>query len=302
MNDAGHGLPHERPPGAEERRVTRSAAEENAHRAEEITASKAMMPAFQLTMLSVLGGIFISFAAIVSTSVTAGGGMAPGFARFLGGLVFSFGLIMVVIAGAELFSANALLVVAAASRRITVRRLLRCWAWIFVGNIIGTTTISVLMVISGVYESGDGSLGKRALEIAEFETSLTIPHAFFSGILANTLVCVAVWMTFAATSLADKVLVIIPPVVIFVASGFQHLVAAFYSITSGLLLRAWAPEGFWAEIGEQSSAYPKLTWSRFVVHSMIPVTLGNLVGGGLLVGAMYWFTFLRDHGRTHSHD
>ncbi len=277
-----------------------SAAEELAHRAEDLTASKAMMPAFQLTMLSVLGGIFISFAAIVSTAVTAGGGLAPGVSRFLGGLVFSFGLIMVVIAGAELFSANALLVVAAASRRITVRRLLRCWAWIFVGNIVGTTLMATLMVGSGAYEHGDGSFGKRALEIATSETAMTIPHAFVSGILANTLVCVAVWMTFSAKSAADKVLVIIPPVVIFVASGFQHLVAAFYSITAGLLLRAWVPDGFWTTINTPSSAYPKLSWSRFVVHSMLPVTLGNLVGGGVLVGAMYWLTFLRDHGRNHA--
>ncbi len=281
--------------------VTPSAAEETAHRAEDITASKAMMPAFQLTMLSVLGGIFISFAAIVATAVTAGGGMAPGVARFLGGLVFSFGLIMVVIAGAELFSANALLVVAAASRRITVRRLLRCWAWVFVGNIVGTTLIATLMVVSGVYEGGNGSLGKRALELAHAETSLSIPHAFVSGILANTLVCTAVWMTFAAKTVSDKVLVIIPPVVIFVASGFQHLVAAFYSITAGLLLRAWAGDGFWTETGMSSSSYPQLTWSRFVVHSMVPVTLGNLVGGAVLVGAMYWLTFLRDHRHDTNH-
>lgn len=278
-----------------------SAAEELARRAEDLTASKAMMPAFQLTMLSVLGGIFISFAAIVSTAVTAGGGMAPGVARFLGGLVFSFGLIMVVIAGAELFSANALLVVAAASRRITVRRLLRCWAWIFVGNIVGTTLIAVLMVGSGVYEHGDGSLGQRALEIATSETAMTIPHAFVSGILANTLVCVAVWMTFSAKTTADKVLVIIPPVVIFVASGFQHLVAAFYSITAGLLLRAWAADGFWTTTNTPSSGYPKLSWSRFVVHSMLPVTFGNLIGGGVLVGAMYWLTFLRQNGRNPAH-
>jgi formate transporter len=264
-----------------------------ARRAEAVGVAKVAMPTQRLFVLSVLAGAFIALGAVFATVVTAGGGMAPGVARLLGGLVFSLGLVLVVVAGAELFTGNALVVIATASRRVGVGALIRNWLVVYVGNFVGAVLTTVGVVWSGIYESGDGAVGLRALDIAAAKTSLGTDEALFLGVFANALVCLAVWLSLSARSVTDKVLAVIFPVSAFVAAGFEHSIANMYFIPAGLFLRAWAPPGFWASTGTNPGDYPTVTWPDFVVGNLLPVTIGNIVGGAALVGLVYWFVYLR---------
>ena len=206
-----------------------------ARKAEDIGVAKASMSADRLFVLAVLAGAFIAFGAVFSTVVTAGGATAPGVNRLLGGLAFSLGLILVVVGAAELFTGNTLVIMAFASRRIRLQALLRNCGIVDVGNMVGAFTVAALVVGSGRFESGDGSIGVRALTIATDKSSLAIPQAFVSGILANTLVCLAVWMSFSARSVTDKILGVIPPISAFVAAWFEHSIANMYFVPAGLL-------------------------------------------------------------------
>jgi formate transporter len=255
--------------------------------------AKVAMPTGSLFVLAVLAGAFISLAAVFSTVVTAGGGMAPGLARLLGGLVFSAGLVLVVVAGAELFTGNALVVIATASRRVRMRALLRNWLIVYVGNFVGALLTTLGVVWSGIYERGDGAVGLRALETAAAKTSLAADEAMLLGMFANALVCLAVWLSLSARSVTDKVLAVIFPISAFVAAGFEHSIANMYFIPAGLLLRSWAPDSFWAMTGARPVDYPTVTWPDFLVGNLLPVTIGNIVGGAVLVGLVYWFVYLR---------
>lgn len=264
-----------------------------ADRAEAVGVAKASMAPLRVASLAVLGGAFIALGAIFSTSVTAGGGMAPGVSRLLGGLAFSLGLILVVVGGAELFTGNTLLVMAAANRRIAVRALLRNWAIVYVGNFVGAFATAVAVVWSGQYRFGGGAMGTRALDIATAKSSLGAREALVLGVLANALVCLAVWMSFSARSTTDRVLAIVPPIAAFVAAGFEHSVANMYFLPVGLLVKAWAPPSFWADTATSAADYEPLSWSAFFVDNLLPVTIGNIIGGGVLVGLVYWFVYLR---------
>lgn len=264
-----------------------------ARRAEDVGVVKAEMAFAKLFVLAVLAGAFISLGALFSTVVTAGGGTAPGVSRLLGGVVFALGLVLVVVGGAELFTGNTLVVMAFASRRVRLVRLLRNWAIVYIGNMAGATATALLVVLSRRMEAGDGSVGIRALDIAHTKTHLAIPAAFVSGILANCLVCLAVWLSMSARSVTDKVIAIVPPVAAFVAVGFEHSIANMYFVPVGLFQRLLAHGGFWETTNTTSGAYRGITWSRFMVQNLAPVTLGNIVGGALLVGLTYWFVYLR---------
>jgi formate/nitrite transporter len=258
-----------------------------AGRAETVGVAKAGMPVVRMFVLGVLGGAFIALGAVFSTTVTAGGGVAPGVARLLGGLVFSLGLVLVVVAGAELFTGNSLLVMAAANRRIRVRALFRNWAVVYAGNFVGAFATAVAVVWSGQYQFGGGAIGVRALDIAASKSTLGAREALMLGVLANALVCLGVWMSFSARSTTDRVLAVMLPVAAFVAAGFEHSVANMYFMPVGLLVKAWAPPSFWAEAGTSAASYGQLTWSAFFVGNLMPVTIGNIIGGGLLVGIVY---------------
>jgi formate/nitrite transporter len=264
-----------------------------ARKAEDVGVAKAEMDATRLFSLAVLAGAFIAMGALFSTVVTAGGGLAAGVARLLGGMVFSLGLVLVVVGGAELFTGNTLVVMAFASRRIRLGRLLRNWVIVYAGNIVGAVATAMLVVLSRRLESGDGTMGVRALDIATAKTSLHVFDAFVSGILANTLVCLAVWMSMSARSVTDKVVAVVPPVAAFVAAGFEHSIANLYFVPVALFLRLFARDGFWTATSTTSDDYRSITWWRFLDHNLIPVTLGNIVGGAILVGLVYWFVYLR---------
>jgi formate/nitrite transporter len=265
-----------------------------AARAEETGARRiATDPATQM-VLSVLGGAFIAFGAVFATTVAAGAADLPyGVVRLLSGLVFSVGLILVLVAGAELFTGNNLIVMAWASGKVGSRALARNWTIAFAGNFVGAILTAGLMFLTTQYTFGGGAVGLNALATANAKASLAFVPALALGIMCNALVCLAVWMTYSARTVIDRVVSVVPPVAAFVASGFEHCVANMYFIPIGLFIKAWAPDSFWASIGKTPADFAQLTWTNFLVGNLLPVTIGNAIGGSIMVGAVYWFVYLR---------
>ncbi len=214
----------------------------------------------------------------------------------LGGLVFSLGLILVVIAGAELFTGNSLVIIAAASGRVRVPALLRNWAIVYVGNFVGAMLTTLVIYWSGFYEGANGTTGTQALMIAAHKTSLGTREAVLLGVLANALVCLAIWLSLSARSVTDKIVAIIFPVTAFVACGFEHSIANMYFIPAGLFIKTWAPQTFWTATNTHAAQYPTITWRNYLAGNLLPVTIGNVIGGAVLVGLIYWFVYLRGRG------
>lgn len=264
-----------------------------ARRAEEVGVTKARLPIARMAVLAVLGGAFIGLGGMFSTVVTAGGGMAPGVSRLLGGLVFSLGLVLVVVAGAELFTGNTLLVMAVVARRISPWELARAWSIVYAGNAIGAMGTALMVFWSGQYRTGTGTVGLRVLEIGAAKTSLGFGEAVASGVVANALVCLAVWLSLAGRSVVDKVAAIVLPVSAFVAGGFEHSIANLYLVPLALGVKAWGSDAFRSSAGIDGGAYADLTWGNFVWGNLVPVTVGNIVGGALLVGLVYWVAYRR---------
>jgi formate transporter len=266
-----------------------------ARKAAELGEKNANLPTATLFGLAVLAGAFIALGALVATTVVAGAAdMLPyGISHLLAGLVFSLGLILVIVGGAELFTGNTLLVMAWASWRVSLGQLLRNWLVVYVGNFVGAVATAGLVFVSGQYSFGGGAIGRAALQAADAKLHLGFVQAIALGILCNALVCLAVWLSYSARSTTDRILAIVPPITAFVAAGFEHSIANMYSIPIALLIRRFAPGAFWTAIGEQPTAYPRLTPAHFVFDNLLPVTLGNVIGGAALVGAVYWFIYLR---------
>lgn len=261
-----------------------------ARKAEDLGVKKAHTDTATLLALAVLAGAFIALGGLFATVAMSGGGAMPyGVTRLLGGLVFSLGLVLVVVGGAQLFTGDALMVMAWASRRLTTREMLRVWVLVWLGNFAGALGTAVLVFLSGQYALGHGVVGAQALYFATAKSGLPVGQAFFLGILCNVLVCLAVWLALGARSVTDKIAAIVLPVTAFVAAGFEHCVANMYFVPLGLLIERWAPESFRAELPQ---GVPPIDAAHFLVN-LGAVTLGNWVGGALLVGAMYWFIYLR---------
>jgi formate transporter len=268
---------------------------EMAQRAEDVGVSKAAMDVLTTLTLAVLAGAFIALGGVFATTALAGGGSAPwGAMRVLAGIVFSLGLVLVVVGGAELFTGNNLIVMAWASGRVSTRALVRNWAIVFVGNFAGAGATALLVYLGGTYRFGSGAFGVAAIGIAAAKLQLGFAQAVALGVLCNTLVCLAVWLTLSARSTADRILAIVPPISAFVAAGFEHSIANMYFLPFGLLVATLDP-GFVATHGLEGEARA-LTWIGFLVCNLLPVTIGNLIGGVLLVGLVYWFVYLRPRG------
>jgi formate/nitrite transporter len=215
----------------------------------------------------------------------------------LAGLVFSVGLILVVIGGAELFTGNNLIVMAWASGKVTSSALARNWIIVYFGNFIGSIGTAVLIFISKQYTFSSGGVGLTALNIAKAKVEYGFIEAIALGVLCNALVCMAVWLTFSARSTVDKIMAIIFPISAFVAAGFEHSIANMYFIPIALLIKDYAPASFWEAIGKTPSDYASITWGSFLINNLIPVTIGNIIGGAVLVAAVYWAIFLRKSER-----
>lgn len=267
---------------------------EMARKAEAIGAGKARLDTISLLALAVLAGADIAFGAIFMTTTMAGaaGELPFGVVRMLGGVVFSLGLILVVVGGAELFTGNNLMVMAWASGKISTTRLLRAWALVFLGNFVGGVGTALMAQLAGWYKLGGGAVGKTVLDIGAAKSALPFVEALFLGVLCNVLVCLAIWLTYSCRSVSGKVLVIVPPIAAFVAAGFEHSVANMFFLPMALLIKWAAPASFWETIGASPAAFDAVTVGGLAAN-MVPVTIGNLIGGGVLVGIVYWFIYLR---------
>ena len=255
--------------------------------------TKAGGATFPTFVLGVLAGAFIAFGAVLATIVGTGSEFGVGPTRWLAGFAFSLGLILVVVAGAELFTGNNLVVMSLVDGHITFGQLMRNWGLVFVGNFVGAISIVLMVWLARGWEIAGGEVGVSALSIAATKTSLPFEVTFVRGILCNVLVCLAVWLAMAGKTLVDKVFAIIFPIAAFVAAGFEHSVANMYFIPQGMLLRG---EPGVVEQAEQAGLTPdqlaSLDWGGMAAN-LTAATLGNVIGGGLLVGLTYWFVYLR---------
>jgi formate transporter len=267
---------------------------EIAAKAELVGVQKTRLDTLSLFILAILAGAFIGLGAMFASTILAGAnGQVPyGFSRLLAGIPFCLGLILVILGGAELFTGNTLMVMALAAGKVRLNEMLRAWFIVFVGNFVGAMATALLVFLSGQYLNGKGSIASVALELAAAKVALPFWDALFLGILCNVLVCLAVWLSLGGRSTGDKVLAILFPVSAFVAAGFEHSLANMYLVPLGLLIRDWAPTELWAQIASSPENFSSLTWSGFLT-SLVPVTIGNIIGGGVLVGGVYWFIYLR---------
>lgn len=266
------------------------APSEIAHRIETVGVKKAQLDFWSTLALSVLAGAFIALGAAFATLVMTDTGLGYGVTRLLGGLVFSLGLILVIIAGAELFTGNNLIVMAWASHKVNTSSLMRNWVIVYLGNLIGALGTVFLIHLTHYWAFAGHHVGVTALNIAIHKTSLGFTQALALGIMCNALVCLAVWLCFSARTTTDKILSIIYPITAFVAMGFEHSIANMYFIPMGLLLKEEA--AVIAAAGKTPEMLADLDWLSFL-NNLIPVTIGNIIGGGILVAAIYWFVYLR---------
>ena len=262
---------------------------EIAARIDQLAISKSSTDPLRIFMLSLLAGAFIAFGATFYTLVIHQPGLNIGISRLIGGLVFSLGLILVIIAGAELFTGNNLLVMAYVDKKITLKQLLTNWCIVFIGNFIGSIGIAALIYLSDHWLINGGAVRTKAIFIANSKVNLAFIPALVSGILCNALVCLAVWLCFAGHTVTDKILAIIFPISAFVALGFEHSIANMYFIPAAMLAQT-QPEVMQA-LGNVDISH--LNFSG-LINNLIPVTLGNILGGSFFVGLVYWFIYLRD--------
>jgi formate/nitrite transporter len=266
---------------------------EMAQRVLRVGVAKAKLPVADSLVLAVLAGAFIGLGAAFATLTTTNPELGFGPSRLLGGLAFSLGLILVVVAGAELFTGNNLVAMAWASRAITTRQVARNWGLVYIGNFFGSIGTALLVFWSGTWALSGNGVAINALTIAAAKCDLSWGEAFVRGILCNALVCLAVWLCQSARSTTDKILAILWPITAFVALGFEHCIANMYFIPLGILLRSHAE--LVAQLGPRMEAFDSIDLSG-LTHNLIPVTLGNIVGGTLLVAGVYWFAYLRSKG------
>jgi formate/nitrite transporter len=267
---------------------------EMAVRAERIGVEKTRLDTASLISLAVLAGAFVAFGSMFSIVVTAGTeSIVPyGIVRLLGGIVFSLGLILVIVGGAELFTGNNLMVMARASGKVTVSELLRAWVLVYIGNFVGAVGIAVLIFLAAGYSHGGGAVGATALASGESKASLSGLPALIHGVLANVLVCLATWLCYGARSTTDKILAIIFPIAAFSAAGFEHSIANMFLLSFALLTKFAASAEFWNQLGRAPSAFPHLN-PVAASNNLFWVTLGNMISG-MMVGVAYWFIYLRN--------
>uniref|UniRef100_UPI0035B4973E formate/nitrite transporter family protein n=1 Tax=Hylemonella sp. TaxID=2066020 RepID=UPI0035B4973E len=255
-----------------------------AQRIESVGVTKARLPTLQLLMLGVLAGAFIGLGAMLFALVKSDATLGFAASALLGGLVFSLGLLLVVVAGAELFTGNNLLAMAWADGRITSREVLRNWVLVCAANFVGAGGLALLVFASGHAGLNGGAIGQTVVKIALAKQELSPTQAFFRGVLCNVLVCMAVWMAMAGRSVVDKAVAVVPPIAAFVAAGFEHSIANMYFMPLAMLLQHFGPEAL--------AATPSVTWMG-MLGNLLPVIAGNLLGGSVLVGLSYYLIYRR---------
>jgi formate/nitrite transporter len=253
-----------------------------AMRVREVGVTKATMPVMTMFALAILAGAFVALGALFYTvTVTARNEVAVpfGLLRLAGGVTFSLGLVLVVVGGAELFTGNNLIAMAWASGRVTTQQIMRNWGWVYLGNLIGAVGTAALVWLAGIQSMGDGAVGETMVQIARSKIALDPVSAVARGILCNVLVCLAVWLCMGARSVTDKILAIVFPITGFVACGFEHSIANMYFLPVGIALAAGGPAPL-SMLGALSN--------------LALVTMGNVLGGTILVALVYWSVYLRN--------
>lgn len=254
-----------------------------------ICVQKVNASVFKLVILGILAGVYIGFGACLATLIghDAAKYFGLGFARFITGAVFSVGLMLVVIAGAELFTGNNLMLMSVLDRRATLWKMFYKWGIVFLANFIGSVFLAYLYYKTNLWKMGDMAVGLSALKIANAKVGLTFTEALTRGILCNWLVCLAVWMAIASREVVGKIFAIFFPIMAFVALGFEHSIANMYFIPLGIFLKA---SNLFVDPALNLSG---LTWSAFFVRNLVPVSIGNIIGGAIFVGLLYWTVYVK---------
>ncbi len=258
----------------------------------ETGAAKSGGSFLRLLVLGFLAGAFIAFAAAGSNTVACNLAMDKatfGVGKALSGTIFAGGLIMVVLTGAELFTGNVLILAAVADKRVTIGRMLRNWVIVYIANFLGALAVALMVCYSGQLDGGESAVAAFTVKTAAAKVNLSFGRAFLLGILCNWLVCIAVWMSFGARSVAGKIGSIFFPIWLFVTCGFEHSIANMYFIPAGILAKA-DEAAAWAS-GATAQALENLNWIGFFVDNLLPVTLGNIIGGGAFVALAYWVVY-----------
>lgn len=262
--------------------------------AEKFALSKANKTSSMTLSLAIMAGAFIGLAFLFYITVTTGSQDAGwGLSRLAGGIAFSMGLILIVICGGELFTSSVLSSISWANKQITFSKMLSIWGKVYVGNFIGAMFLLALVSAAGLYQMDHGQWGLNALNIAQHKLHHSPIQAFALGVLCNLLVCLAIWLTFSSANAMTKAAMTVLPVAMFVSSGFEHCVANMFMVPLGITIQTFAPESFWAQIGTTPAAYSDLNIVQFLTANLVPVTLGNIVGGSVLVGLANWSIYRR---------
>lgn len=262
-----------------------------AKRAEAIGYEKAEQNGLTLITLGAMAGAYIAFGATFAATVTVGldTAVSLGFSRLIGGLAFSLAYVLAIVGGAELFTTNNMMVMAWAHRRLPTTGLLRAWGIVFVGNQIGAAVTAAIMIIAGQHADLGGEVGASLIASARRIQELGMIEAFFLGILGNTLLCLGVWLTYSARTTTDRILALTPPVVAFYAMGLEHAIAVMFYLPAAGLIELLAAPDYWSMVSQSPL---ELSIGGFL-RVLAPVTLGNILGGGVLVALVYWFVYLR---------
>jgi len=266
-----------------------------AEKAEAVGVTKGTLNTPSTILLGGLAGVFIGLGAMFYTLVTTDIAIGFGLTKLLGGLVFCLGLVLVVVAGAELFTGNCLLTMSCISGRTSFARLARNWGIVYFANLAGGLALVGLMFYARQWAFSDYGVGANALLIANTKVNLGFGEALARGILCNLLVCLAIWLCFSARTVTGKILAILFPITAFVAAGFEHSIANMYFIPMGILMTN--QPAVLGAAGVAADGVANLTWAGFV-GNLVPVTIGNIIGGGILVGAIYWLAYLRQERAT----
>ncbi|MCL1834922.1 MAG: formate/nitrite transporter family protein [Oscillospiraceae bacterium] len=256
-------------------------------------AAKTKLPAAKMLVLGILAGMFIALAGVGASLASVAGIASPSLAKLIGAAVFPVGLAMVLLAGSELFTGNCLIIIPVLQGEAKLAGMLKNWVLVYIGNFIGGLLVAALTVYGGTYSLFQGAAATGVINTAIAKVSMTFGDALIRGILCNFLVCIAVWIAFAAKDVVGKVAGLFLPIMLFVLSGYEHSIANMYYIPAGLFASKYSV--YSASAGAvDPSKLPDLTWGAMISKNLIPVTLGNIVGGVLLVGVAYWFLYLRE--------
>jgi len=249
-------------------------------------------------ILGILAGAFIAFAAEGSNMAAFNLFAKPetyGLGKVLAGAIFGTGLMLVLIAGGELFTGNTMILGGVLDGKVKLSAMLKNWFFVYCGNFVGSVLLAYMMVHSGLFDSGANVLGGVTIKIASYKVGLSFMSAFYLGIMCNMLVCLAVWMAYGAKDMVGKIFAIFFPIWLFITSGFEHSVANMYYIPAGILAKenpSWVAASHLAP-----AALANLNWRTFILNNLIPVTLGNIVGGSIFVAGIYWFVYIKNDSK-----